>query len=74
MTNALADKFALHADEALAVANETCAHCGQSGAVRASVNDARVCHTDWKPGLPLVAQDDCYRLVTVYGEPLGSRT
>ena len=51
-----------------------CAHCGKTGiALRGGINGARVCHTLWKDGAPLAEQDDCYRLVTVYGEPLGLR-
>ncbi len=43
-----------------------CDHCGQPARGEARIDDAVVCHTD--PPFP-----DCYRLVTVYGERLGSR-
>jgi hypothetical protein len=44
-----------------------CDHCGQPVRNAASVGGrTKVCHT----GGPY---PDCYRLVTVYGEPLGSR-
>jgi hypothetical protein len=52
---------------------KTCAHCGTTIATAVSINGADVCHTDWKVGVPLAEQDDCYRLITVYGEPLGVR-
>lgn len=55
------------------MAEKTCAHCGRTGRVRASVNGADVCHTDWTRGLSLTVQTDCYHLVTVYGELLGCR-
>lgn len=41
-----------------------CAHCGLPARGYASLaGGTRVCHDDREP--------DCYRLVTVYGEPLG---
>jgi hypothetical protein len=47
---------------------ELCAHCGQPacGYARLAGNE-RVCHDDSEFAV------DCYRLVTVYGEKLGSR-
>lgn len=50
-----------------------CAHCGSPTMTAASINGADVCHANWMPGVPLADQDDCYRLITVYGETLGSR-
>ena len=46
---------------------DQCAHCGQPLAGAATVQGQRVCHPS-DPDRP-----DCYRLVTVYGETLGSR-
>jgi hypothetical protein len=43
-----------------------CAHCGIQTRGMASIDGQPVCHTD--PPFP-----DCYRLVTVYHEKLGSR-
>jgi hypothetical protein len=43
-----------------------CAHCGMQIRGFATVNGQKVCHTD--PPWP-----DCYRLITVYHESLGSR-
>lgn len=57
----------------MAIEPAACAHCGKARVLLGSINGARVCHTDWKRELPVAEQDDCYRLVTVYGEPLGSR-
>lgn len=42
-----------------------CAHCGNSLRGYGSVNSSYLCHPD--VGM------DCYRLVTVYGEPMGAR-
>lgn len=43
-----------------------CAHCGRvSDRLEAMVNDRWVCHPD--TGM------DCYRLVTVWHEPIGAR-
>jgi hypothetical protein len=53
-----------------------CAHCGKTfppGRPSAYVKGAYVCHADWKGGVELSRQDDCYRLVMIYGESLGSR-
>lgn len=44
---------------------EQCAHCGRIGHVFAHIGDSAICHSDEAP--------DCYRLVTIYREPLGSR-
>lgn len=49
-----------------APSNRRCDHCGQPARGEARINDAVVCHPS--PPFP-----DCYRLVTVYGERLGSR-
>lgn len=49
-----------------APSSRRCDHCGQPARGEARIDDAIVCHTD--PPFP-----DCYRLVTVYGERLGSR-
>lgn len=49
---------------------QTCAHCGRpidADSGYASIDMRPVCHPD-KPDRP-----DCYRLVTAYGEHLGSR-
>jgi hypothetical protein len=48
-----------------------CAHCGNQVRGYAITQGQRVCHTGTVPAQsePL----DCYRLVTVYGEELGSR-
>lgn len=50
-----------------------CAHCGVvvRGAYGSTAGGAVVCHTGVVP--PERAPYDCYRLVTVYGEKLGSR-
>lgn len=48
---------------------KTCAHCGNQFDIGGSLYldgvDYPVCHPD--------EGQDCYRLVTVYGEPVGSR-
>lgn len=44
-----------------------CAHCGRPQRGSANINGTPVCHTDER------AYADCFRLVTVYGERLGSR-
>ena len=48
-----------------------CGHCGRPRTGYGSVGGIALCHTGTLPpqGEPL----DCYRLVTVYREPLGSR-
>lgn len=43
-----------------------CGHCGEQMRGAASIGDVPVCHPSWDG-------PDCYRLVTVYGEALGSR-
>ena len=42
-----------------------CAHCGNPARGYATVHGKRVCHHNDYP--------DCYRLITVYGEEIGSR-
>jgi hypothetical protein len=45
-----------------------CAHCGRLlPRFEAAIGDAQVCHPN-DPNLP-----DCYHLITVYHEELGSR-
>lgn len=44
-------------------AGANCGHCGAEAAGYASALGARLCHPD--------EGRDCYRLVTVYGHPLG---
>lgn len=48
-----------------------CEHCGRLagnyGGGWARVGEARVCHPN------VAGRPDCYRLITVYGEPVGSR-
>jgi hypothetical protein len=48
-----------------------CAHCGKTATGHATINGRHVCHTSTQP--PTLDPIDCYRLVTVYGETLGSR-
>lgn len=49
-----------------------CAHCGRGLRGFAVLADGSpVCHTGTVP--PQDEPQDCYRLVTVYGESLGSR-
>ncbi|MGH7792710.1 MAG: hypothetical protein ACREOB_10410 [Thermodesulfobacteriota bacterium] len=45
---------------------EICPHCGLVRRGDSSVDNYRVCHTD--SPFP-----DCYRLITVYNEPVGYR-
>lgn len=45
---------------------QECAHCGKPQRGEAAIDGRPVCHTSG-------AYPDCYRLVSVYGEPLGSR-
>lgn len=42
-----------------------CPHCGEKRTGWSRIGDTEVCHTD-EPGKP-----DCYRRITVYGEPFG---
>lgn len=53
--------------------NETCAHCGLSitGPSRGHVGALLLHHTGTIP--PQADPIDCYRLVTVYREPIGAR-
>jgi hypothetical protein len=48
-----------------------CEHCGRLagnyGGGWAAVGEARVCHPN------VAGRPDCYRLITVYGEPVGAR-
>lgn len=48
-------------------AQKTCAHCGNPQQGSANIGPVPVCHPD-NPDLP-----DCYRLITVFHEPLGIR-
>lgn len=48
-----------------------CAHCGSPVRGYAITQGYQVCHTGTLP--PQNEPLDCYRLVTVYKEPLGSR-
>jgi hypothetical protein len=50
---------------------EPCAHCGKPRVGYGGINEAAVCHTGTVPAQ--AEPFDCYRLVTVYGEPLGAR-
>lgn len=43
----------------------TCAHCGEKLQGHATVGEATVCH----PGNPSLFPD-CYRRISLYGEPL----
>ncbi len=52
-------------------ADGECGHCGNPRNGLGRVGGVRVCHTGTLP--PTDDPIDCYRLVTVYGEPLGSR-
>jgi hypothetical protein len=56
----------LHPDFDILRPGVKCAHCGFQMRGSAAVADKPVCHTG--PPYP-----DCYRLITVYHEPLGSR-
>lgn len=55
----------------VARSDNACGHCGRPRIGLGWVGDVRVCHTGTLP--PQDDPIDCYRLVTVYGEPLGSR-
>lgn len=48
-----------------------CAHCGKPRIGLGGIGGAKVCHTGTLP--PQADPIDCYRLVTVYREPLGAR-
>lgn len=50
---------------------ERCAHCGKPRNGYGNYLGAKVCHTNTLP--PQSEAADCYRLLSVYGEPLGSR-
>jgi hypothetical protein len=47
------------------VGSRSCAHCGKVGETYGQLNNSPLCH-------PNVGMD-CYRLVTVYHEPIGAR-
>lgn len=52
-------------------AAENCAHCGKPRNGYGNYLGAKVCHSGTVP--PQSDPIDCYRLLTVYGEPIGSR-
>jgi hypothetical protein len=63
-----------HFFERLPVQPMTCAHCGRTDTIMGSMSTAsgrvQLCHAN-KDGTK--SDPDCYHLVTVWGEKLGSR-
>jgi hypothetical protein len=49
----------------MAMSDRACAHCGKVGETYGQLNSSPLCH-------PNVGMD-CYRLVTIYHEPIGAR-
>lgn len=52
-------------ESAMRLNERSCAHCGRTGHCFAQVNKYPLCHPN--EGM------DCYRLVTIYDEPIGAR-